>query len=141
MEEQTAHTGSLQVREFARERDRAVEIYLDCAVPHDGEPWLEEAIDCCAFLAWRLADQGAAIRFQTQGYSMRVPEQGDVYAILRYLALVQPMADRARQAPLDEQSFQIVFSPDPEPLALAGWTPARLLRPGDSAFAAAPKEA
>lgn len=136
----TAHTGSLQVREFARERDRAVEMYLDCAVPEGGEHWFEEAIDCCAFLAWRLAQQGAAIRFQSQGCSLRAPEECEVYAILRYLALVQPMANRAPRAPLDEQSFQIVFTPDAEPLTAAGWTPGRLLRPGDPAFTALSKE-
>src|SRR5229473_6709762 len=60
----TAHTGDLQVREFAREQERAVEIYLDCDIGPDAEPWFEEAIDCCAFLVWRLSQQGAGIRFQ-----------------------------------------------------------------------------
>src|SRR6266700_3761625 len=61
----TAHTGDLQVREFARDQERAVEIYLDRDIDAGTEPWFEEAVDCCAFLAWRLQQQGAGIRFQT----------------------------------------------------------------------------
>src|SRR4051794_7567593 len=57
----TAHTGALQVREFAREQERAVTIYLDRDVQPGAEAWFEEAIDCCAFFAWRLSQQGAAI--------------------------------------------------------------------------------
>jgi len=131
----TAHTGNLQVREFARELERSVEIYLDCAIPPGAEPWFEEAVDCCAFLAWRLSEQGASIRFQSANFSLRTPEDGDVFTLLGYLALVQPVHGSAPEPPLDEQSFQIVFSSDPAPLESAGWTPARLLRPGDSALA------
>ena len=128
----TAHTGDLQVREFAREQERAVEIYLDCDVAPGAEPWFEEAIDCCAFLVWRLSQQGAGIRFQTQEFQIRVPEESNVYTILKYLALVCPLRGKAPEPPIDEQSFQIVFSSDPSGIEAAGWTPARLLRPGDS---------
>jgi uncharacterized protein (DUF58 family) len=131
----TAHTGDLQVREFARDQKRAVEIYLDCAVPPGREPWFEEAIDCCAFLAWRLSELGAAIRFQSPNFSLRTPEEGDVYTILKYLALVQPVQGSTPEPPLDDQSFQIVFSPDPRALETSGWTPARLVRPDDPALA------
>jgi len=127
----TAHTGDLQVREFAREQERTVEIFLDRDVGPSGEAWFEEAVDCCAFLAWRLFQQGAGIRFQSQDLQIRVPEEADVYTILRYLALVYPLRGRPPSPPIDEQSFQIVFSADPGPLETAGWTPARVLRPGD----------
>ncbi len=112
----TAHTGNLQVREFAHEQERAVEIYLDCAIPRGAEPWFEEAVDCCAFLAWRLSQEGAAIRFQSANFSLRSPEDADVYTLLEYLALVQPVQVSTPEPPLDEQSFQIVFSPDPTAL-------------------------
>ena len=116
------------------EQERAVEIYLDCDIAPGAEPWFEEAIDCCAFLVWRLSQQGAGIRFQTQEFQIRVPEEGDVYTILKYLALVCPLQGKAPEPPIDEQSFQIVFSSDPNGVEAAGWTPARLLRPGDSAL-------
>jgi uncharacterized protein (DUF58 family) len=133
----TAHTGDLQVREFAREQERSVEIYLDRDIRPGAEPWFEEAVDCCAFLAWRLSQQGADVRFQAQDFQVRVPEEGDVYTILKYLALVYPLPGNAPESPIDEQSFQIVFSADPSALEAAGWTPARLLRPGDPALAGA----
>jgi uncharacterized protein (DUF58 family) len=131
----TAHTGDLQVREFAREQERAIEIYLDRDIEPGGERWFEEAIDCCAFLVWRLFQQGAVIRFQTQDFQVRVPEEGDIYTILRYLALVYPLQGKAVEPPIDEQSFQIVFSSDPVTVEAAGWTPARLVHPGDSFLA------
>jgi uncharacterized protein (DUF58 family) len=133
----TAHTGDLQVREFAREQERSVEIYLDRDVEPGGEAWFEQAVDCCAFLAWRLSQTGASIRFQAQDCLVRVPEEGDVYTILKYLALVYPVHGTSPEPPIDEQSFQIVFSADPRALEAAGWTPLRLLRPGDLAAAAA----
>src|SRR5436190_3953761 len=57
----TAHVGSLQIREFARELEQTVEIFLDRDVPHELDGWFEHAVDCCAFLAWRLSTQGASI--------------------------------------------------------------------------------
>ena len=86
----TAHVGSLQVREFAREQEQTVEMFLDRDVPPALDAWFEHAIDCCAFLAWRLSDQGASIHFRSQGFQFRQPEDGDIYAILKYLALVYP---------------------------------------------------
>jgi uncharacterized protein (DUF58 family) len=130
----TAHTGDLQVREFAREQERAVEIYLDLDIGTGDEPWFEQAVDCCAFLVWRLSQQDAGIRFQSQDCQIRVPEEGDVYTILKYLALVDPLRGKAPEPPIDEQSFQIVFSSDPSAIEASGWTPARLLRPGDPAL-------
>src|SRR5262249_43111351 len=50
----TAHTGDLQVREFAREQEQAVAFFLDIDVPPDLDEWFERAVDCCAFLAWRM---------------------------------------------------------------------------------------
>jgi len=126
----TAHTGGLQVREFAREQERAIEIYLDRDIAPGAEAWFEDSVDCCAFLTWRLAQTGASIRFQAQDFRVLVPEEGDVYTILKYLALVYPLHGCAPEPPIDEQSFQIVFSADPTTLEATGWTPARLLRPG-----------
>ncbi len=64
----TAHTGDLQVREFAREQDNSVVIYFDLDMEGDPktEEWFEEAVDCAAFFAYRLAERGAQLRFCTQ---------------------------------------------------------------------------
>jgi uncharacterized protein (DUF58 family) len=112
----TAHTGDLQVREFSREQDRQVLIYLDLDVPPSAAAWFEAAIECSAFLAFRMAERGARVEFQTQEFSITVPETGDIYTILKYLALVSPRKGRAVVRE-DSSSFQIVLSARPERLA------------------------
>ena len=95
----SAHVGSLQVREFAREQEQTVEIFLDREVPHELDAWFEHAVDCCAFLIWRLSSQGVAVHFRSNSYDLRQPEDGDMYAILKYLALVYPQAAAALKRP------------------------------------------
>jgi|GraSoiStandDraft_41_1057321.scaffolds.fasta_scaffold63180_3 uncharacterized protein (DUF58 family) len=117
----TAHIGSLQVREFAREQDYRVVIYLDLDGSHESDSWFECAVDCAAFLAFRLAERGAHVRFQTQEFDLSLPEEGDIYIILKYLALVSPMRGKPPAAPDDPTSFQIVFSANLERMAALGW--------------------
>jgi uncharacterized protein (DUF58 family) len=126
----TAHTGDLQVREFAREQERAVEIFLDRDAAPPFEAWFERAVECCAYLAWSLTRMGIGIRFRSQQFDVRVPEETDVYTILKYLALVFPQAGKVPETPADETSFQIVLSASPERFRDLGWTPAHLLGPG-----------
>ena len=130
----TAHTGDLQVREFAREAERSVEIFLDRDVPFERREWFERAVDCCAFLCWRLSQGETGIHFRSQDFTLRLPEEGNIYTILKYLALVDSQAGKAAEPPIDEHSFQIVFSAAPSRFAQAGWRDARLLGPGDLAF-------
>jgi len=125
----TAHVGSPQIREFAREQEQTVEVYLDRDVPHHLDGWFEHAVDCCAFLAWRLSNQGAAIHFRSNGYQFRQPEDGNIYTILKYLALVYPQRSDAPEGPLDETSFKVVFTPSPQSFRDAGWEGARILSP------------
>ncbi len=125
----SAHVGNLQIREFAREEEQIVEIYLDRDIPHDLDEWFEHAVNCCAFLAWRLSSQGASIHFRSGGYEFRQPEDGDIYTILKYLALVYPQRADAPEGPLDDTSFKIVFTPSPRSFRDAGWGRARILGP------------
>ena len=125
----SAHVGSLQIREFAREMEQTVEIFLDRDVPHHLDAWFEHAVNCCAFLAWRLSSQGASIHFRSNGYEFRQPEDGDIYTILKYLALVYPQRAETPEAPLDDATFKIVFTPSPRAFQDAGWMGARLLGP------------
>jgi uncharacterized protein (DUF58 family) len=125
----SAHTGDLQIREFAREQEPAVEIFLDRDVPAELEEWFEHAIDCCAYLTWSLWQMGAGIRFRSQQLDIRVPEEGDVYAILKYLALVFPQAGKPQDGPADAGSYQIVFTAAPLRFRDLGWAPAHLLAP------------
>ena len=127
----TAHTRSLQVREFAREAERAVEIFLDRDAPPELTAWFERTVDCCAFLCWRLSQRATGIHFRSQEFSFRLPEEGDIYTILKYLALVECQTGKTAEPPVDESRYQIVFSATPARFAPLGWNRARLLGPGD----------
>jgi uncharacterized protein (DUF58 family) len=115
----TAHTGELQVREYAREQDHTIAILLDLEQA-EGETF-ERAVDCSAYLAWRLAERNARLSFSTQEYTVRLPEDGDVYTILKYLGLVSPVRGKTAPPPDDERSYQVIISSDPARLSEAGW--------------------
>jgi len=140
----TAHTRELQVREFTREQDRTVVLVLDLLVPEGSEEWFETAVDCCAFLAWNISQRGASLRLVTQRYDTRLPEDGDIYTVLRDLALVQPAAGGSLPAQLanDTSSYQVYFTARTELPVPPG---ARLLTPdslrADASNAAAPDTA
>jgi uncharacterized protein (DUF58 family) len=121
----TAHTGELQVREYARDQDQAVTIFLDLDTG-DFE-WFERAVDCCAFLVWRLAERSVRVHFLTQRWS---PEDAGVYDILKYLAVVEPHRGLKPSIP-HEHTLQIALSTRPNELAEAGWMRARVVTPAD----------
>jgi uncharacterized protein (DUF58 family) len=123
----TAHVGSLQVREFAREQEQTVEIFLDRDIPPDMYDWFETAVECAAFLAWELSIRGTAILFRSQGFHFRQPQEGDIYTILKYLALVYPQRSRDAEGPLEETTFKIVLTPFAGRFREAGWTGARMI--------------
>jgi uncharacterized protein (DUF58 family) len=127
----SAHVGSLQVREFAREQEQTVEMFLDRDIPSHLDAWFEHALECCAFLAWRLSDQGASIYFRSNGFDFRQPEDGDIYSILKYLALVYPQSGHAPVVPLDETSYKMVITPWPRRFTEAGWAGSRILTPDE----------
>jgi uncharacterized protein (DUF58 family) len=125
----TAHTGGLQVREFARDQEQTVELFLDLETSAGLEEWFERAVDCCAFLAWRLADTAVGIHFRTQDFDFRLPEEGDIYTILKYLALVASKPGKPPEAPADETSFPIVLTALPGRFGDLGWASARVVGP------------
>ncbi len=119
----TAHTGDLQVREFAREQDNRVLIYfdLDVAATPEAESWFESAVDCAAFFAFRLAERGAQLRFCTQEFDTSFPEEADIYTILKYLALVSPRNGKAPAAPDDSSCYQLILTSNPQRMVNLGW--------------------
>jgi uncharacterized protein (DUF58 family) len=125
----SAHVGALQIREFAREQEQTVEVFLDRDIDPHFDAWFEHAIDCCAFLCWRLSSRGTAIHFRAQGFDFRQPLDGDIYTILKYLALVYPQRGNILEAPLEETSYKVVFTPSPSRFVAAGWVAARILSP------------
>jgi uncharacterized protein (DUF58 family) len=116
----TAHTGELQVREFAREEEQRIVVFLDLELP-TGDVF-ENAVDCCASLVWRLTRNAVGrLHFTSQDFSARVPEETEVYTILKYLALVAPVTGKAPPPPDDQDSIQILFTAQPDHLAAFGW--------------------
>ena len=139
----TAHTSALQVREFARDEDQMAVIYLDLDVTPGQEAWFETALECAAFVLFRLSQDGHRIRMRTQDIDITSPTEGDVYTILKYLAVVTPRPGARPQGPDETSPFQIVLSANPERMASLGWgvrgQAARML--GPDAFAATPAPA
>lgn len=131
----TARTGELQVREFARDQEHLITLVLDLDVPSGLEDWFEQALECCAYLAWRFAGRGARIRFRTQQWGTLVPVENDVYAILKFLALVEPRRHAAPLRPLDEASVPVIFTSSPARFEELGWVDARIIAPGHWAVA------
>lgn len=131
----TAHTGDLQVREFARDQEQTVAFFLDLEAPAEFAAWFETTVDCCAFLAWNMSQRGSRVRFCTQEVDWQLPEEADVYTILKYLAIVSPRIGRALRASNDRNVFQIVFTVAPDRLTRGGWhlhgAHVRLLTPGE----------
>ena len=117
----TAHTGDLQVREFAREREQAVAFFLDLDIPASQAEWFESAVDRCAFLAWNLSQRGSRIRFCTQDVDWQLPEEADVYTILKYLAIVSPRLGRTLAAPRIATCSRLFSARLPNVLSEDGW--------------------
>ena len=137
----TAHTGELQVREFAREQEPLISILLDLQCNASARPWFERAVEACAYLAWEMSQRGFRVRFGTQDWEIQTPVEGDVYDILKYLALVEP---RITSTPLQhrfEPSVTIVFSAQPRRMEEGAWAGARLLHPGCFPFEGAKPDA
>ncbi len=135
----TAHTGSLQVREFSRDQEPLIDVMLDLECPAGSEAWFERAVECSAYLVWQSLDKGARVRFRTQDFDVKAPVEGDAYVILKYLALVEPRRKAAGltrgAASLDEpESLAIVFSASSERLAMDELGGARVFTPLDSLF-------
>lgn len=117
----TAHTGDLQVREFARDQEQTVAFYLDLSVPASQAAWFESMVNCCAFLAWNMSQRGSRVRFCTQEVDWQLPEEANVYSILRYLAVVLSRQGKTLPVANERNVFQIVVSASPERLVEAGW--------------------
>jgi uncharacterized protein (DUF58 family) len=127
----TAHTGALQVREFAREEEPLVEILFDLNVPEEHLGWFEHAVECCAFLAWRLTEREARVRFVTQDYAITAPATGDIHTILKYLAQVAPRHTSMLPARAGEGGVPLVFTAVPERFHGEAWDQAHIVGPKD----------
>jgi uncharacterized protein (DUF58 family) len=87
----TAKSGSLKVREFAREDERKLCIAFDN--PEAGvvsDEAYERAIDLAASLAWHFSTQEAEVSFLIPGR----PRSRDLHEFLAWLAVIQPVGSK-----------------------------------------------
>jgi uncharacterized protein (DUF58 family) len=83
----TARTGSLKVREFSREDERKLRIVFDNPAPGVLQPAAyERAVGLAASLGWHFHHEDVEVSFVAPGLE---PTE-DIFAFLRYLALVEP---------------------------------------------------
>lgn len=85
----TAKSGSLKVREFAREDERKLLIVFDNPEPAQiSERAYEKAVDLTASLAWHFSEQNAEVSFAVPGH----PRTRDLHEFLAQLAVIEPGA-------------------------------------------------
>jgi len=122
----SARSGSLMVREFAREDDSRVVLVFD---PHSAaaqadagtkeKERFEEAVRLCAAIAWDLYERGTLLQFQSGATELaQTPAEDSIFEVLRHLAVVQsvPLDALPRLGPAknaEPGSFQIVVTSQP----------------------------
>jgi len=85
----TAKSGSLKVREFAREDERKLRLVFDNPAPRTvSEQAYENAVTAAASLGWHFAEANAELSFVAQDYG----RGADIHDFLAYLATVGPQA-------------------------------------------------
>jgi uncharacterized protein (DUF58 family) len=116
----SARSGSLMVREFAREEDFRVLLVLDPHLPVEIDPGskkeitarkerFERVVTICASLAWHFYERNSVIQFRSAGIETPLaPTEEIIFPILRHLALAQPLPADPAQALMAE----LAASPD-----------------------------
>lgn len=90
----TAKSGSLKVREFAREDERKLCIVFDNPAPGTiSEEDYEKAVDLTASLAWHFSNHEAEASFLLPGR----PRTRDLHEFLASLAVVKPLGSRSEK--------------------------------------------
>jgi uncharacterized protein (DUF58 family) len=119
----SARTGSLMVREFARDDDSRVLLVFDphsyAANPAADQATVqnfERAVTLCAALAWTFYERNAVLQFRSVNLDAAAAPAGDnIFPILRHLATVEPLLPDPGQKLLTQlaaepQSFKIIIT-------------------------------
>jgi hypothetical protein len=97
----TAKSGSLKVREFAREDERKVCIAFDNPEPGlISERAYERAVDLTASLAWHFSTQEAEVSYVAPGRA----RTRDLHEFLAWLAVIEPGASGPANGPANNGS-------------------------------------
>ena len=99
----TAKSGSLKVREFAREDERKLAIVFDNPLADTiPEEMYENAVQMAASLAWHFSNHEAELSFLLPGSS----RMRDLHEFLSALAVVKPLAVAPAKDPLCEMDLE-----------------------------------
>jgi uncharacterized protein (DUF58 family) len=126
----SAKSGSMKVKEFAREDERRVLIAFDPFVVASNDPaaekdpvraaeTFERAVSFCACLAWHFRELESVIGFRTAGGEVSLaPAADNIYDVLQQLATIQPQApepgnDFLNELARETQVFKIVLTSQP----------------------------
>ncbi len=126
----SARSGSLMVREFTREDDFRVLLVLDPHLPAEDASAVnphfsarnerfERAVTICASLAWHFYERDAMLEFRSAGVETPLASADKIiFAILRHLALAQPLPPDPRQALMADLAasphlFKIIVTSQP----------------------------
>ena len=123
----SARLGSLMVREFTREDETRVLLVLD---PHifsgDSAETLpaaadrfERAVTLCAGIAWHFFERNTQLQFRSAGMETSLaPAEETIFAILRHLAMAQPLPPDPQHALLTNlaaspELFKVIVTSQP----------------------------
>jgi uncharacterized protein (DUF58 family) len=114
----SARHGELHVRENAQEDAVTVHILIDLFAGSGGLPWLESALETAAWLCSRLEEANVQYSLRTQQRTIEVPRDGDLYTVLRYLAVAEVAFLSAHDdlellLPPDGEGYVIVLTSQP----------------------------
>ena len=119
----SARSGSLMVREFAREDDYRVRLVFDphstAALPKASaaeKERFERAVSLCAAIGWSFQERGAMLQYRSVGADVPLaPAAENIFAVLRHLALVEAIPANGKQPLLsdlaaDPESFKVIVT-------------------------------
>jgi len=136
-----AHTGVPHVREFSRDEQGVVEVFLDRRTEAGKSKSFETAVERCAYLVSHLGEGASSLVFSAQGFTHAAAfaqsgaEEGDFYVILKYLALVEPLmavtSGVGTESHWKASRVRIVFSSRPGDFQETGWAGAFFVDPAE----------
>ncbi len=119
----SARSGSLMVREFAREEDTRVLLVLDqqsdaalAGASAAAVERFERTVDLCAAIAWSFHERGGLLEFRSASAAVPLASaKENIFDVLHHLALVPPIPVNSPQDPLteisaDAESFKIIVT-------------------------------
>jgi uncharacterized protein (DUF58 family) len=131
----SAHTGVPHIREFTREEQGTVEVFLDRRTEAGKSRAFEAMVERCAFLVSSLGSGDSNVLVSSQGFIQLAAEEAEFYVILKYLALTEPLiavtSGAGTESLFRASRIQVVFSSRPGDFEGTGWAQAFFVDPAE----------